>query len=212
MQIKISNQVYDVVITKKLNAKNTYLRVKKDLKLYVSTNTFVSDRQIKNTIEENMDSIIKMYEKQLYKKNLDNEFSYLGTVYDQVMMNGEEISLGEARVFIGKDANLDKWYKNKAKDIFQERLDYWYQNFSKKIPYPTLTIRKMTSRWGVCNSKLNRVTLNLELIKKDISCLDYVIVHELSHFIEMNHSNRFWKVVEENYPNYREVRKIMKNY
>ena len=212
MQIKISNQIYDVVVTRKLNAKNTYLRVKKDLKLYVSTNTFVSDRQIKNTIEENMDSIIKMYEKQLYKKSLDTQFSFLGTVYEPVMMNGDEIRLGESRVFIGKDADLDKWYKSRAKDIFQERLDYWYQNFNRKIPYPSLTIRKMTSRWGVCNSKLKRVTLNLELIKKDISCLDYVIVHELSHFIEMNHSNRFWKVVEENYPNYKEVRKVMKNY
>ena len=70
----------------------------------------------------------------------------------------------------------------------------------------------MTSRWGVCNSKLKRVTLNLELIKKEPYCLDYVIVHELSHFIEMNHSNRFWKVVEANYPNYKEVRRIMKNY
>ena len=53
---------------------------------------------------------------------------------------------------------------------------------------------------------------NLELIKKDIACLDYVIVHELSHFIEMNHSDRFWNVVGANYPNYKEVRRIMKNY
>ena len=66
----------------------------------------------------------------------------------------------------------------------------------------------MTSRWGVCNSKLKRVTLNLELIKKEPYCLDYVIVHELSHFIEMNHSNRFWKVVEANYPNYEKLLEV----
>jgi hypothetical protein len=129
-----------------------------------------------------------------------------------VKTNSKEVLLGEAKIFIPTDFDSDKWLKKEANRIFTERLDYWYSNFNKRIPYPTLTIRKMTSRWGVCNSKLNRVTLNLELIKKDISCLDYVIVHELSHFIEMNHSNRFWKVVGENYPNYKEIRRIMKNY
>ena len=70
----------------------------------------------------------------------------------------------------------------------------------------------MTSRWGVCNIKNHNVTLNLELSKYDIMALDYVIVHELSHFIEMNHSSRFWNVVEANYPNYKKIRRIMKNY
>ncbi|MDE5587380.1 MAG: M48 family metallopeptidase, partial [Bacilli bacterium] len=119
---------------------------------------------------------------------------------------------GEHRVFIGKNANIDKWYQKQAKTLFQERLDYWYSVFDRKIPYPSLTIRKMTSRWGVCNSKLKKVTLNLELMKRDLACLDYVIVHELSHFKEMNHSNKFWEVVEANYPNYKKVRKIMKDY
>ena len=70
----------------------------------------------------------------------------------------------------------------------------------------------MKSRWGVCNVKEKIVTLNLELMKKKIECLDYVIVHELSHLVEANHSARFWKVVEANYPNYKEVRKQMKDY
>ena len=54
----------------------------------------------------------------------------------------------------------------------------------------------MTSRWGVCNIKNHNVTLNLELSKYDISALDYVIVHELSHLIEFNHSKNFWNIVE----------------
>ena len=51
---------------------------------------------------------------------------------------------------------------------------------------------------------------NLELIKKDSICLDYVIVHELSHLIHGNHSKDFWRLVEENFPKYKEVRKMMK--
>ncbi len=212
MQIEIKDCIVDVVITKKMGTKNTYFRVKNDLKLYVSTNSFLSDRQIKKMIIENEDSIYNMIVKQKKRAENNTGFYYLGKQYDIVFVTGKEITLGENKVFIGREANLEKWYQKKAKVLFQERLDYWYSIFTKKIPYPSLTIRKMTSRWGVCNSKLKRVTLNLELIKRDICCLDYVIVHELSHFKEMNHSDKFWKVVEENYPNYKKIRKIMKDY
>lgn len=212
MQIEIKDCIVDVVITKKMGTKNTYFRVKNDLKLYVSTNSFLSDRQVKKMIIENEDSIYNMIVKQKKRAENNTGFYYLGKQYDIVFVTGKEITLGENKVFIGREANLEKWYQKKAKVLFQERLDYWYSIFTKKIPYPSLTIRKMTSRWGVCNSKLKRVTLNLELIKRDICCLDYVIVHELSHFKEMNHSDKFWKVVEENYPNYKKIRKIMKDY
>jgi len=212
MQIEINNTIYDVVITKKVGTKNTYFRVKNDLKLYVSTNAFVTDKQIKKMIQENIDSISSMFLKQQKKIDNNTGFYYLGKQYDIVNVLGSDITLGESKVFVGRDANIEKWYQKQAKKLFSERLDYWYSVFTKEIPYPSLTIRKMTSRWGVCNSKLKRVTLNLELIKRDINCLDYVIVHELSHFKEMNHSNKFWKVVEENYPNYRKIRKMMKDY
>ncbi len=212
MQIEINNTIYDVVITKKVGTKNTYFRVKNDLKLYVSTNAFVSDKQIKKMITENIDSISSMFLKQQKKINNNTGFYYLGKQYDVVNVLGRDITLGENKVFVGRDANLEKWYQKQAKKLFHERLDYWYSVFTREIPYPSLTIRKMTSRWGVCNCKLKRVTLNLELMKRDIDCLDYVIVHELSHFKEMNHSSKFWKVVEENYPNYKKVRKVMKDY
>lgn len=212
MQFEVDNNLYEIIITKKPGTKNTYFRVKNDLKLYISTNMFVSDRQIKKMIEENKNSIMVMFQKQLKKKQNNDGFYYLGKKYETVSVIGKEITLGETKVFVGKEASIEKWYQKQAKKIFQERLEYWYSNFDRKIPYPSLTIRKMTSRWGVCNSKLKRVTLNLELIKRDLFCLDYVIVHELSHFKEMNHSTAFWKVVEENYPNYKKVRKIMKDY
>lgn len=212
MQIKINGQDVEVIIIKKRGNKNTYLRVKDDLKLYVTTSFLMSDRKVKSIIEENMDSIINMYDKQFYKHELKKDFYYLGKKYDIVKTNSKSIEFGENKLFVPVNFDCDKWLKKEATVLFKERLDYWYNRFDRKIPYPSLTIRKMTSRWGVCNSKLVRVTLNLELMKKDIDCLDYVIVHELSHFIEMNHSDRFWSVVEANYPNYREIRRIMKNY
>jgi len=212
MFINIDNQKVEIIITKKKGNKNTYLRVKEDLKLYVTTSFFMTEKKIKEIIDENIDSIVRMYQKQNYKQELKQNFYYLGKKYDVIKTNSKEVLFGEEKIFVPADFDGDKWLKKQATKLFKERLDYWYSNFDREIPYPSLTIRKMTSRWGVCNSKLTRVTLNLELMKKDIACLDYVIVHELSHFIEMNHSNRFWKVVEANYPNYKQIRKIMKNY
>ena len=67
----------------------------------------------------------------------------------------------------------------------------------------------MKTRWGVC-SKKGYITLNANLIKYDIKALDYVIIHELSHYVHFNHSKEFWKLVEKNYPNYKECKKILK--
>ena len=96
------------------------------------------------------------------------------------------------------------------KIVFKEHLDYIYNRFTENVPYPNLVIRKMTTRWGVCNKKLEKVTLNSELIYKDIKCLDYVIVHELSHLIHGNHGKEFWALVEENKPDYKLIRKEMR--
>ena len=60
--------------------------------------------------------------------------------------------------------------------------------------------------------KTKTVTLNLELIKRDLKYLDYVIVHELSHLIEANHSKAFWALVEENCKDYKKYRKEMKDF
>ena len=69
----------------------------------------------------------------------------------------------------------------------------------------------MKSRWGVCNTRSHVITLNKELFGYDIDCLDYVCVHELAHLVYPNHSKYFWMVVEEYCPNYKEIRKKLRN-
>lgn len=201
---------YKVIIDRKKSNRNTYIRVKKDMTIYVTTNLFTRDRDIQKLIDENTKAIIKMIEVQNKKNESNDGFHYLGKKYDIVYVDYCDLSFGEEKVFLNKKLDIDRWYKNKAKIIFKEHLDKMYNNYSRSIPYPSLRIRKMTSRWGVCNTKLKVVTLNLELIKRDVKYLDYVIVHELSHLIEANHSSRFWALVEENYPDYKQIKKEMK--
>lgn len=212
MYFKIQDELYDVEIVKKFSTRNTYIRVKDDLTIYVTTNTFVSDREIEKLLKKSEKAIEKMINTKKKKEEYDNNFYFLGKKYDIVYTNDGSITLGNGKVFLDKRIDLDKWYKKEATRIFKERFDYNYSKFSRKIPYPSLTIRKMKTRWGVCNTRDYKVTLNLELIKKDISCLDYVINHELAHLIHANHSKYFWEVVEENYPRYKETRKVLKDY
>lgn len=212
MEVVLNNNTYKVDIVRKLTNRNTYIRVKKDSVIYVTTNTFVSNRNIEKLILDNSSSIIKMLEKNKRKEEKIKEggFYYLGNRYDIVYTNIDKVTFGNNKIFVKRDFDPEKWYRKTAEILFKERLDYWYHKFSNKIPYPSIVIRKMKTRWGVCNTRLKKVTLNLELIKKDKSCLDYVIVHELSHFIYQDHSKNFWKIVEKNYPDYLKVRKMMK--
>ncbi len=203
---------YQVIIEKKRTNKNTYIRVKKDMKIYVTTNYFTRDKDIEKLLIDNYSSIVKMIKQQVVKQKSNEGFNYLGKKYDIVYVDYCDISFGDAKVFLNKNLDIDKWYKKQAKVLFKNRLDEIYNEYTENIPYPDLRIRKMTTRWGVCNTRLKVVTLNLELIKRDIKYLDYVIVHELSHLIEANHSSKFWSLVEKNYKDYKKIRKEMKDF
>lgn len=216
MELVVGSNKYPIVIERKLKNRNTYIRVKKNLSVYVTTNKFTSDKAILKLIDDNYQKIVKMIEHQNTKNDNNEGFYYLGRQYDMVYVDYCDISFSTNssidKVFVNKGLDIDKWYKNQAKVIFREHFDSMYEKFSRKIPYPSLKIRKMTTRWGVCNTKLKCITLNLELIKRDTKYLDYVIVHELSHLIYPNHSKDFWELVEENMPEYKKYRKEMKEF
>ena len=212
MQLTYNGRDYDVVIEKKRGQKNTYIRVKKDLKVTVTTGILTSERFVEKLIRDNYDRICKMIDFQEVKFRNNNGFFYLGKQYVLIHTSDNSITFQGDKVYVGDDFDIDNWYKKQAKKLFLERLDYNYERFSKKIPYPKLRIRKMTSRWGVCNVRTHVITLNLELIKRDISYLDYVIIHEMSHLIHGDHSTAFWRLVEENMPNYKKYKEEMKEF
>ena len=85
-----------------------------------------------------------------------------------------------------------------------------YNLFEENIPFPKLTIGKMKRKWGYCNKRQELVKLNFDLIHYSIDEIDYVVVHELCHLIEFNHSPRFWKFVKKYKPNYKENQKVLK--
>ena len=207
MTYVINNIEYEVVIEKK-NNKNTYIRIR-DNKIYITTNYFVNKSYIENLLDKNYDVIKKMIEKCNQKLERNNRFYYLNKEYDIIFVNYCDIEINNNKIFVKSEDYLNKWLKKNTEIIFKERLDYIYNLFEENIPYPKLKIRKMKTRWGVCN-KNNSITLNSELIKYGYEQIDYVIVHELSHFIHFDHSRNFWNLVSKYCKNYKEIRKSLK--
>lgn len=201
---------YPVEIIRK-NNKNTYIRVK-NKKIIVTTNYFVSTKSIKKLIDTNYLTITNMIDKEIKAEERNKIFLLFGKKYDIIYKNDTNKIRIEDKIIYAKDEKtFNTWLNSFIKTTYQNHLNYWYEKFEESIPNPNLKLRKMKTRWGVCNTKNHNITLNLELFKYDIECLDYVIVHELSHFIEGNHSKQFWAVVEKYYPNYKKIRKKLKD-
>lgn len=95
----------------------------------------------------------------------------------------------------------------RAKRIFPERTAYFAKRMG--VDYGRITIREQKTRWGSCSSKGN-LNFNWKLVLLDPELQDYVVVHELAHRREMNHSKDFWKIVEAELPDYRERRRRLK--
>ncbi len=97
--------------------------------------------------------------------------------------------------------------RKQAKKILPKRLSELANLHGFK--YNKVAIRNAKTRWGSC-SYYNNINLNMHLIKLDNELIDYVILHELCHTIEKNHSKRFWDLLESHLPNSKELRKKLK--
>lgn len=100
---------------------------------------------------------------------------------------------------------LDKWYLDKAEVIFKERLNAMLPKATWVTDTPSFRIMAMKKQWGSCSVKGNLI-LNPHLIKAPKECIDYVILHELCHISEHNHSEHFWRLLTQVMPNWKEVK------
>jgi predicted metal-dependent hydrolase len=120
-----------------------------------------------------------------------------------VRMDGDRLIVDTDTGQDGHHLKLEAWYRRQASGLFREKLDRWCPVIG--VTYGRLSIRGQRTRWGSCSPQGN-ISLNWKLMLVPEPVIDYVIVHELAHRREMNHSPRFWKLVAAYCPGWREYR------
>jgi predicted metal-dependent hydrolase len=109
----------------------------------------------------------------------------------------------------GSDTNarkgiLDRWYRRQLKAAVPPLLDKWQRVIGVEVE--KVVVRRMKTKWGTCQSASRTIWLNPELAKKNPLCLEYIIVHELTHFHERTHNERFIALMDKYLPDWRSRR------
>jgi predicted metal-dependent hydrolase len=107
-----------------------------------------------------------------------------------------------------KQALLDAWYRARLMEALPALIGKWEPLTGVKAG--RLSVRKMRTRWGSCNPRTGNIRLNTELAKKPPECLEYVLVHELTHVLEPSHNHRFKALMDRFMPEWRERRAALK--
>lgn len=99
---------------------------------------------------------------------------------------------------------LDRWYRAQLRSAIPDLLSKWEATLH--VTVPKWTIRRMKTKWGSCNRETRHLWFNAELAKKHPDCLEYIVVHELMHYFERNHGERFIKLMDSHLPQWRSLR------
>lgn len=102
---------------------------------------------------------------------------------------------------------IDIFYRLQLRIKLSELINQHAQQM--QIELPAFKIRKMKTKWGSCSTDHSRIWFNIELAKKPINCIEYIVVHELIHLLERNHNKRFIALMDQYLPNWRIHKKIL---
>lgn len=216
-----------IEIVRKANLKNMYLRVfPPDGDVRVSCSIEFKDEEIRLFILNKLPEINKVRERMLSQPRqskrefVSGESYYLwGKPYRlQVVYKGNKYTVAKKpnKILLTVPENtseeqrekvMTEWYRQEMK----RALEGIIASCEKKtgIKADEYRIKNMKTRWGTCNIAKRRVWLNLQLVKKPVICLEYVLIHELTHLVEKNHTHRFYSLVEEFCPSWKEARKLL---
>lgn len=103
-----------------------------------------------------------------------------------------------------RQAILDSWYREELRGVASGLIDKWQKRLG--VCVERLFIQRMKTKWGGSSPERRNIRLNLELVKKDPECLDYIVLHEIAHFLVPVHNDAFRALLDQHMPNWRHVR------
>lgn len=212
------------LIRSKKRKKTLSLRIQEDGKVLLSVPYHTPRREIESFLGKTRAWIIKkVWEKEKVFRESQRvfipgeRFLYLGESYPLEIRESDHrqppLKLSFGKFILDQDhlkAARDifiQWYKREAREVIAERLEYYTHRlhlFPREI-----RITNARSRWGSCSHD-NRLSFSWRIILAPLAVIDYILIHELAHIKEKNHSERFWKFLESILPDYRTPRLWLK--
>lgn len=216
-----------IEIIRKANLKNLYIRViPPEGNVTVSTPTNLKDEDIKLFVLKKLPEITGVrdrmlaQERQSKREYVSGESHYLwGKTYRlQVKHQGNQFQIVKTPTKIimtapegattdAKERVFIEWYRQELKRVLQTVI--WRCEKKTGVHAEEFRIKNMKTKWGTCNIEKRRIWINLQLAKKPMECLEYVVIHELVHLLEKNHTHRFNALVGEFYPTWKEAKKML---
>lgn len=106
-----------------------------------------------------------------------------------------------------KQTLFDAFYKTETQKALESLTEFWSQKVERTPS--SVTVRRMKTKWGSCNTDSKRIIINSELAKKPFECLEYIVAHEFVHLLERHHNERFVALMDKFMPNWRERRDLL---
>jgi len=211
--------------------KNLHLAVlPPDGKIRVSSPLHLKDDAIRTLIATRIPWIRKQkakfeaQERQTPRQYVSGESHYfLGRRYRLEVIHGDKsphvslkgnnkiiLQVRENSTLVKREEVLMGWCRKELRMLAEELLEKWQKSIG--VTARSWGIKRMKTRWGTCNQKAGRIWLNLELVKKPIACVEYVVVHELVHLIEKKHNQRFVDLMTTYLPKWRSVKEELNRF
>ncbi|MDD7306713.1 MAG: SprT family zinc-dependent metalloprotease [Peptoniphilaceae bacterium] len=222
----IQVQGLKVRLDKRKNYKNIRIRVLPPYgKVVASSPEYISDKMIKGLIKKNIKSIKKTINQQvdLFKDKIQSyedgkDIQIFGKEYRIEVLESEKNSIlleDNKLMLMIKDKNdknlIEKKIDKFLRDLLKEKARIFLKKYQDQMGLSIngFTIRKMKTKRGTCNITKKRISLNFELVKYDIECLEYIVVHELVHLLEKGHTKDFYRLVERYLPKYKKIEEFL---
>ena len=210
--------------------KNLNLRIRKDGEVFVSASAAVPDSEVDNFVCRKagyiLEAINKFEELAQYKPQpkqyVSGETFYIqgrGLRLQLSQANKDSISSDGVYIYLAvkniddfekKRRMLSRFLDQQCEAVFGEIISELYPMFRKYgVDTPILRIRDMETRWGSCLAKKGIITLNKRLIEAPRNCIEYVVMHELCHFIHPNHSKQFYSFLTMLMPDWRQRKALL---
>ena len=212
------------VIRKKI--KNLHLYVQPpDGKVKITAPIRMKDEAIRNFAISKV-SWIKKHQERFHGKEREPEKEYitgeahyyqgkpylLNVVHTNKKQRAEIGENNQIYLYVREGSSTEKrehimmeWYRSELKKQIPDLIAKWENNMNVKVN--SWGVKMMKTRWGTCNPKDKRIWINMELVKKDTRCLEYIVVHEMTHLLVRGHNKRFYAYMERFIPNWKDIKK-----